>query len=127
VTKPKWAPVVSKQRDSSVGGTSKAPPARLSITIGFSSARNYVLHYERFLARGQVYIVEAPAPTVGSVVTVTLAVPDGGEPVRARATVMRSVHPPEVPRSGWLAALADRDGSIATRLANAATSLADQP
>jgi hypothetical protein len=124
VTQPKWVSVVARQRSAtSIPPAPRGPQLRLSVTIGFSSPKNFLAHFDRFLSRGIVYFAEAPVPEIGSVVSLTIEIPDGGAKLRARGTVMRSVNPPEVPRAGWLAMLIDPDGSGVARLSMGAGAL----
>jgi Tfp pilus assembly protein PilZ len=104
------------------------PPARQRVSplepmkrvrVSFSSTRNYLLHYERFLEHGEVYVSDTATPAVGATVQITLDVPDGDQPLVTSATVSRWVKPPEVPQPGWVARIVDQDGAVAERLATA--------
>lgn len=89
------------------------------IPVPFASAKSFLVHFERFLKRGEVYITSRPAPAPGTTVALLLQVPDGAAPLAARAETVREVHPPEVPVVGWIAAFIDPDGTIAERLTTA--------
>lgn len=89
------------------------------ILVPFASPKSFLVHYERFLKQGEVYIVSAPFPAPGSLVSLQLDIPDGSPSLLVKAEAKRQVHPPEVPRAGWIAVLIDPDGVAAERLSTA--------
>ena len=99
------------------GTPGSLPP--LTVRLSFPTVRTYLLHFERFLERGEVYLTEAVQPPIGASVQVVIEVPDGDAPLCVEATVERTIAPPEVPKPGWVARIVDMDGTIAERLMTA--------
>lgn len=118
-TRPRWGAVLDRELPPEEPAVPPPDASHMAVRITFSSTRTFVRHYERFFLRGEVYVASAPVPAEGTLVRVTIGIPDGDVPVSAEAIVLRGVNPPEVPRAGWLAQLVDQDGAIAERLATA--------
>ncbi len=95
-------------------------PAARRVRVNIQSAQSFRVHYRRFLARGEAYCVEQPAPPAGSVVELQLDIPDGEPPLCGAAVVERMVAPPEVPLPGFVVSLVDPEDEYRERLSQAA-------
>jgi Tfp pilus assembly protein PilZ len=97
------------------------PPTAITppVVVRFSSARNYLLHFEQFLENGLIYVAGNQGLEAGARARISVEVPDGEPPLEVVATVERAVQPPEVPDRGWVARFDDDDGAAAERFATA--------
>jgi uncharacterized protein (TIGR02266 family) len=73
-------------------------PARLQ--VGWKSSREFLQSYSENISRGGIFIVTDNPPALREIVELSVALPDGLPPVKARAEVVHSVPPAEARRRG---------------------------
>ena len=73
-------------------------PARLQ--VGWKSSREFLQAYSENISRGGIFIVTDNPPALREIVELSVTLPDGLPPVKARAEVVHSVPPAEARRRG---------------------------
>lgn len=100
------------------------PGPPLTVSLRFATPASFLLHYERFLERGEVYVAHLSALNPGTSFRLHVEIPDGEEPIDVPAVALRTAWPPEVPKAGWIARIDDTSGNVSDRFTLASIILA---
>lgn len=100
------------------------PGPPLTVSLRFATPASFLMHYERFLERGEVYVAHLSALNPGTSFRLHVEIPDGEEPIDVPAVALRTAWPPEVPKAGWIARLEDESGNASDRFTLASIILA---